>query len=293
LLMFVYLFIVAEKLYADSAFYDDHTASYPTIEEQMKLCKRIAQSLTAVINKKAKGARMFAQRKSKSNKWIHETGQGGYIYQQDASSTGDVANIHDLTTELDTTDGGTKPLFSFRIPNLASRVTEDTGEPKMSLTQDQFERLRLGRQKCDHRNVSPNTCFSLAADLQASKGKGGKMFAKRQERVNKYVIDETNAKKPVPNYSNNQAKLDQILGQTSQPPALSPWNAAMQNNSQPQQPFYPSSVGPPSSAPKHKLESDGQMKLIEGPNYNRSARGWGSSGGDTGGRGMYFRKVSL
>ena len=113
----VYLFrhfiLSTEKIYSDSSFYYDPSGVYPTIEEQIDLCKKISQSLTAAANSRARGATMFAKRQKRSAKWIH----AGY-------SDGNVADLEDLCSELDPSEGGTKPLFQFRIPKVAHQVSK-------------------------------------------------------------------------------------------------------------------------------------------------------------------------
>jgi len=62
--------IVSEKIFADSSFYDDPNQKYPTIEEQIKMARRVAQSLTAATNVSARGQRMFLRRREKADRWI-------------------------------------------------------------------------------------------------------------------------------------------------------------------------------------------------------------------------------
>lgn len=262
-----------EKIFSDSAFYDDATNRYPTIDEQMSMCKKIAQSLTSCANQRARGARMFAKRKRKADKWVHEHNRrldlGGSEY---SSSVGDIADIDELDSELYHEEGGNRPLFSFRIPTLARQVSEGQ---KMSMSKAEFERMRLVAPKVDHHGVSPNECFAIAADLhKGGRNKGAKLFQKRQQRVEKFVIDETNVmKSPV----SPSTKLDYIV-QHPQPNAQkNPWNAAAQgdvnrafSNMPPQLPLQP--------MPRHNLAAEIQPKLLQGKNFNTKARGWGGSG---------------
>ncbi|XP_052766992.1 uncharacterized protein LOC128207861 isoform X1 [Mya arenaria] len=260
--------ISRRKLFADSAFYDDSTHRYPTIDEQMSMCKKIAQSLTSYANKRARGARMFEKRKRRSNKWIHDYGT------EFSSSTGDVADLDELDSELHYVDGGNKPLFSFRIPKVAGQVTD--GE-RMSMSKSEFERLRLVAPKVDHHSVSPNTCFSIAADLhKGGKNKGAKLFAKRQQRVEKFVIDETNVMhSPV----SPSTKLDfYVQNAQTQPVQKNPWNAAASGDVNRAFNRNAPSHMPPVPVPRHDLKADSQMTVLGGPNYNKKARGWGGSG---------------
>lgn len=125
----------------------------------MKLCRIISQSLTSAANRKARGAKMFARRKRKSSRWVHEG------HSEWSSSAGDVANLDELDSELSPDEGGNKVLFTFRIPSVKHRVSSPERNTKMSLKKDEFERLRLQAAKCDHTAVSPGTCFDIAADL--------------------------------------------------------------------------------------------------------------------------------
>ena len=55
--------------YADSSFYDDQSEAYPTVEQQMRMARRVAQSLTAPANRHTRGQRMFMKRNERSVHW--------------------------------------------------------------------------------------------------------------------------------------------------------------------------------------------------------------------------------
>ncbi|XP_060071483.1 uncharacterized protein LOC132551361 isoform X1 [Ylistrum balloti] len=280
-----------KKLYNDSAFYDAPDTDYPTIEDQIILCKKIARSLTSAANKKARGAKMFAKRKRRASKWIHD-GESHI----GSSSAGDVADLHDLDSELHLTDGGSRPLFTFRIPNIKNRIllTED-GTPKMSISQQEFEQLRLQQKKCDHKAVSPSTCQSLVADLHNQRNRGAKLFQKRQARSEKWVIDERNAPKPML----SQEKINSFLESTTtvQNKAPTPWEAALGNSQgrvdsafdymdytkpTPQQKYTPAPQLPQPAPPvAHDLTGTQNIATVTGPNFNRTPKGWGCSPAST------------
>ncbi|KAL3877392.1 hypothetical protein ACJMK2_035104 [Sinanodonta woodiana] len=265
------------KLYSDSAFYDDPIANYPTIQDQISMCRKIAQSLTSAANRRARGAKMFAKRKRKSTKWVHE---GPFSVSSEYSSiAGDIANINDLDNELDPSEGGTRPLFTFRIPSIRTQVTEPQ---KMSLTRDEFEKMRLGRQKCEHTTMSPQDCFTIAADLHSSRNRGARLFQKIQAKSENWVVDETNTRKPTPQIS----KLEQMLQQGGRP-QTTPRDAASGNFNTdpiknrlimqakpPQQEIRSPISPPPQPVVKHCLKPDNQLQILEGENFNRTARGW-------------------
>ncbi|CAL1546147.1 unnamed protein product [Lymnaea stagnalis] len=270
------------KLYGDSAFYDTPGKSYPTITDQMKLCKIIAQSLTSAANRRARGAKMFMKRKRKSTKWVHEG------HSEWSSSAGDVANLQELDSELSPDEGGNKPLLYFKIPSLKSRINSDAKQTKMALTPEQFEKLRLNSQKCDHKALPPDTCFGIVADLKAHKGRGGRMFEKRKQRSDKFVIDELNAKfvPPKPKIANPVKPLRQ---------EKTPWEAAMENAGNVDAAFSslteweknqrlnlgsgaPGVDLAPLPAVRSTLRSDESPHLLKGTNFNRTARGWAGGG---------------
>ncbi|XP_021373378.1 uncharacterized protein LOC110463258 isoform X2 [Mizuhopecten yessoensis] len=274
-----------KKLYNDSAFYDAPDTDYPTIEDQITLCKKIARSLTSAANKKARGSKMFAKRKRRASKWIHD-GESHI----GSSSAGDVADLHDLDSELHLNEGGSNPLFSFRIPNIRNRILlTDGGTPKMSISQQEFEQLRLQQKKCEHKAVSPSTCHSLVADLHNQRNRGAKLFQKRQARSEKWVIDENNATKPML----SQQKINSFLESTSsvQNKAPTPWEAALGNpqgrvdnafdqmdysKPTPQQKYSPAPQLPqPAPQVAHDLSGTQNVSVVTGPNFNRTPKGWG------------------
>ena len=61
----IFVLDFAEKIYADSSFYADPQKKYPTIEEQIKMARRVALSLTAPQNKRARGHTMFVKQVEK------------------------------------------------------------------------------------------------------------------------------------------------------------------------------------------------------------------------------------
>jgi len=75
LLIYGYLhWCVLDAEYADSSFYDDQSQIYPTVEEQMRMARRVAQSLTSPANRHTRGHRMFMKRREKSVEWtVDET----------------------------------------------------------------------------------------------------------------------------------------------------------------------------------------------------------------------------
>ncbi len=215
-------FVFPEKIFSDSAFYNDPEHKYPTIEEQVKMARRVAMSLTAPANKQARGHRMFMKRLMKSEKWSTdpEGTAGHFIYDTDQDEekyynpdpwatkshnpwaptlAGQVPTTHPSTGFIPPAPplpAPPPPAPVFAAPVLLTELQEDK---KKALSADEFERMRLYEKKTDHTNVSPAVCFSLAEDLRNMKGKGGKLFAKRVAKSEKWVVDEPSPQSTGPN----------------------------------------------------------------------------------------------
>lgn len=59
-------------MFSSSSFYEEPHHKYPTVEEQVELCKKIADSLSAETNKLSRGASMYSRRKKRADKWVFE-----------------------------------------------------------------------------------------------------------------------------------------------------------------------------------------------------------------------------
>lgn len=69
------MYFILGKLYASSAFYSP--TLHPTVEDQVKLARKISHSLSDITNQQSKGQSMYVNRKKRSVKWVHEgCGQG-------------------------------------------------------------------------------------------------------------------------------------------------------------------------------------------------------------------------
>ncbi|CAH8838846.1 unnamed protein product [Trichobilharzia szidati] len=61
-----------KKNYADSSFYSDPSKYYPTIEEQIAMARRVANSLHDPYNLESKGACMFEKQRQRAEKYVKE-----------------------------------------------------------------------------------------------------------------------------------------------------------------------------------------------------------------------------
>lgn len=69
---FDFMFFVLGKLFSDSTFYETKDGMYPTIPEQMRLCKMISGILQAPDAMRSRGGKMFHKRKQKAGEWTSE-----------------------------------------------------------------------------------------------------------------------------------------------------------------------------------------------------------------------------
>lgn len=208
-LFFNFSFFLPEKeVYVDSSFYHDPAHKYPTVDEQIKMARQVALSLTAPINEKARGHRMFMKRKEKSDKWVVDTA----ALERSIRGSDTEADLYYNPTPWSgasswKAQGGGGAAFSRDMAALPPLPTsklfapklnpeDESGERSKALSAEEFERLRLFSQKTTHNTINPQVCFTLAEDLRQSKGKGGRMFAKRRAKSEEWTIEGPSAPDP-------------------------------------------------------------------------------------------------
>ena len=141
---------------------------YPTIEEQVQLARKVAQSVLAPINMNTKGHKMFLKAKERAAKYT--TG----------ADDEDLENAFIVPGRLQ--DMAKKIAYVPKLPH------EATAERINAMSMEEIERLKLQEKKNLHTGVSPQMCFNLAKDLKNMKGKGGRMFAKRQAKAKSWTL---------------------------------------------------------------------------------------------------------
>jgi len=78
-------------------------------------------------------------------------------------------------------------VFASRLPTSGDKDRMD------AMSMDELDRMQSAQKKTTHTNVAPQLSFNLAADLKNMKGKGGKLFAKRQAKSETWGAEEADA----------------------------------------------------------------------------------------------------
>lgn len=183
-------FFHSEKTYTDSAFFNDPNHKYPTLEEQVQLARKVAMSVLAPVNANSKGHKMFMRAKERA--WKYTT--GGSDNEETPVEMGD--GLHNMPKKI---------AFVPKLPE------ESTGERINAMSNEELELMRLQGRKTTHTNVAPQVCFNLADDLKNMKGKGGKLFAKRQAKADSWTVgggasEEMAEGESVPDEENQEKK---------------------------------------------------------------------------------------
>jgi len=212
------LLFIAEKIFADSSFYDEPEHKYPTIEEQIKMARKVAQSLTSPGNVKARGQRMFLHRKEKADHWTSDALGPRKTLRRMAASRAAVAEPYESESELPyynpapwsatasrspwaKAGGGggggavsTNPSFAWKPKPVDTSPSSGNkwqpvrhGEPTPSMPIRHVEPIPL-MPKHSGNVPPPQVAFKLAKDLRGMHDKGSRMFAKLRARA---AVDET------------------------------------------------------------------------------------------------------
>lgn len=177
---------VSEKLFVDSAFYDDPEHRYPTVEEQVQLARQVALSVLSPANLKSKGHRMFIKRRERAIRWttgLTDEEKTELTAQMVAARAAEGVEGATEALPQGPQSPQTAPLSLPTSVMFAPRLpTEKDVEKLNAMSNEELDRMILLERKTTHTNVSPQVCFSLVDDLKSLKGKGGKLFAKRQAK---------------------------------------------------------------------------------------------------------------
>lgn len=194
-----------KKIFADSSFYDEPEHKYPTIEEQIKMARRVAQSLMAPGNVKARGQRMFLRRREKADHWAADAlgPRPPGLRRAAAARAAAVAAAEQSESDAELPYYNPAPWSSAAVgrspwsqaggggggaPSWTPKPAADTS-PTSGGKWQPVRHVEPARPMPQHGgNVAPQVAFGLAKDLTRMHDKGGRMFAKRRARA---AVEET------------------------------------------------------------------------------------------------------
>jgi hypothetical protein len=267
-----------ESNYSDSYFYNSTVFNYPTIDDQKKLAKQIADTLEGSNPNTSK------YHKKKQNV---QTNRDGYDSEPPQSpgyySSSDYYNRDEYEQEQERFDSYhreeqinqqnpisvNKYLYDESLPDVIKRSIAKasmTDPVRMVQAPESFKEQHY-TEHVTHTQMPPKAAMSLAAALQTEGrgGRGAEIFQKRKAKSEKWVIDETNAKKPLgfamPHPSQHQLAPQQAPVFVQHP--------------QPQR-FVEEE--PKHIEPYQLTQQPSSNKNNNYPDFNAKARGWGGQG---------------
>ncbi|UJR09271.1 hypothetical protein I4U23_013516 [Adineta vaga] len=178
-----------KKRYADSSFFQTQYNTYPTIEEQKKMARKIAAILESG-DPTQKGSTKFEKQRERAEKFTIESDSNNYRplrpLQTDTSSYATTSSYHQQTY--------------YNSPNVPDCIKHSLDEAQYINplryvgAPEEFKQIHM-QEHVTHTSVPPQIAMSIVDDLNQSRGKGAALFQKRKARSDKWVIDENNVKK--------------------------------------------------------------------------------------------------
>ncbi|TGZ55288.1 hypothetical protein CRM22_010454 [Opisthorchis felineus] len=174
-----------KKNYADSSFYSDPNKYYPTVEEQIEMARRVADSLQDPENY-AKGVNMFEKQRIRADKHVRE----GPDPEPDPIEDATPDELEHMAPPSPPPPPpppppsfpGLQPVNKPTVP-IPPPPPMLPGQPKT--VQEFLEKIKVF-PKNRHTDLDPQKCFDIATALYTSDSRGAQMFAKRHARAKKW-----------------------------------------------------------------------------------------------------------
>ncbi|PAA73675.1 hypothetical protein BOX15_Mlig033176g1, partial [Macrostomum lignano] len=203
------------RKYADSAYFDATDSSYPTVEEQKEMARRVAETLTDTRNRGSRGASMFEKRRERAAKYTLEgpepgdeellgaaAGVAGSSHQQFDAAMVDTS----VSSPIDECGTFRVPLPQMSAPPPApppppppppmAPPPPPPPPPPPKTVAEFVEREMRSAPKLTHRDYNPKKAFDIASALHSSSGKAGQMFQKRRQRALKFTTESEGQVEP-------------------------------------------------------------------------------------------------
>jgi hypothetical protein len=199
--------IANKKRYADSTFFSTPFNTYPTIEEQKKMARKIASILEGG-DPTEKGTSKFEKQRQRAEKYTLEA--------EPTTPTLNTSNYRPLRPlqPNGSSFNHQQPYYdSFDIPECIKHSIDEAQHSntlRLVGAPEDFKQIHM-QEHVTHTDFPPQVAMSLVADLNQNRGKGAALFQKRKARSEKWVIDENNVKK------SSYQPTSSYIGPTSKP----------------------------------------------------------------------------
>jgi hypothetical protein len=200
-----------KKRYADSSFFQTPYNTYPTIEEQKKMARKIALILEGG-DPTQRGATKFEKQRQRAEKFTIET---------DSPTPTGISNYRPLRPMQNSSGSHDyhtiPPAPYYDTPDVPDCIKHSLDEAQYINplryvgAPEEFKQMHM-QEHVTHTIVPPQAAMSLVADLNQSRGKGAALFQKRKARSEKWVIDEHNVKK-----QNHHQPTSSYIGVSAKP----------------------------------------------------------------------------
>jgi len=167
------------QMFTDSSFYSPKF--HPSVAEQVEMAHRLSSSLYEDGNKMSKGQEMYMKRAKKS---------------------GDSTDLLELN----------EPPKHDKVPNLKlvmnpeGKLHDWTDLPEEEVPE--MAQVATGG--------NPDAAHAMVENLQACKGRGGELFAKRRKKADKWVVDEQNVGSSTSQFASSLLNSEFSLNSSSQ-----------------------------------------------------------------------------
>lgn len=181
----------SETNYSDSYFYNSSVHNYPTIDDQKKLAKSIAETLEGSNPATSK----YHLKKQKFQK---QTSRDGYESEGPQSAPYYSSGQHFLPPQDQKSINNF--IYDETLPDMIKRsiAQASMNDPIRLVVAPESFKSQHYTEHTTHTQMPPRAAMSLAAALENSHSKGGRgaqIFQKRKEKSEKWIIDETNVKR--------------------------------------------------------------------------------------------------
>ncbi|CAF1187201.1 unnamed protein product [Rotaria sordida] len=185
--------IANKKRYGDSSFFKTPFNTYPTIEEQKQMARKIASILEGG-DPTQKGSTKFEKQRQRVEKYTIESDTTNYRPLRPLQTND---SLYSSKQQQQQKQQKQSYYNSSDIPDCIKHSLEEAqyinplryvGAP------EEFKQIHM-QEHVTHTNVPPQAAMSLVADLNQNRSKGAALFQKRKARSEKWIIDENNVKK--------------------------------------------------------------------------------------------------